>query len=229
LTAPQTEDGARHFAFDPANPVPSIGGNISSMVDIIADPPPLADLHRLPHLQRTTPIVAPGGYDQRPTWQGPLSDRSDVLVFETEPLDHDTEILGPIDVNLWVSTDAVDTDFTAKLIDAYPPSDTLAEGYELNLSDSIIRLRYRNGGGKPDFVTPGQVAPVTITLYPVGNVFAAGHRIRLVVSSSNFPRFDVNPNNGCADAGVRGGVIANNTIHCSAQYPSHLVLTLNPG
>lgn len=229
LAAPQQDIGARHFAFDPANPVPSVGGSTSSMLDIIADPPPLEELHRLPHLQRTTPITSPGGYDQRVEGQGPLSDRSDILVFETEPLDEAVEVLGPVDVNLWVSTDAIDTDFTAKLIDVYPPSDKLPEGYALNLSDSIIRLRYRNGDGKTDFAKPGDILPVTITLYPVGNVFAAGHRIRLDISSSNFPRFDVNPNTGRTDQTARSGVIAHNTIHCSARHPSRLVLSVSRG
>ncbi|MFT3723364.1 MAG: CocE/NonD family hydrolase [Hyphomonadaceae bacterium] len=228
-TAPQKDSGERTFRFDPSNPVPSIGGSLSSMLDIIPDPPSPAELHRLPHLQRTTPITAPGGYDQRIDGKGPLSERRDILVFETSPLVGDTEVLGPIEVHLWVSTDAIDTDFTAKLIDVYPPSAELADGYALNLSDSIIRLRYRHGDGKPQFVRPGDIVPITITLYPVGNVFAAGHRIRLDISSSNFPRFDVNANTGRAEDGVRGGVIANNTVHCSARYPSHLVLPLNRG
>ena len=158
----------------------------------------------------------------------PLGSRPDVLVFETEPLEADTEITGPIEVNLWVATTAVDTDFTAKLIDVYPPSSWYPMGYALNLTDSLKRLRYRNGGESPEFVEPGEVVEVTITLYPTSNLFAAGHRIRLDISSSNFPRFDVNPNTGEPIGHERRRLSADNTVHHDAARPSHVVLPLIP-
>ena len=119
-----------------------------------------------------------------------------MLAFESAPLEADTEVTGSIRVSLWVSTSALDTDFTAKLVDMYPASSDYPEGYALGISDSIKRLRFRNGYDQEEFVKPGEVVPVSIELYPTSNVFAAGHRIRLDISSSNFPRFDVNPNTG---------------------------------
>jgi len=234
--ASENPKAARSFRFDPADPVPTIGGSVSALMDVAHNPPEPEAFHRLPHLERTTPLVLPGGFDQVVTEKtfrlnertGPLADRSDVLVFQTDPLPNETEITGPVSVRLWVSTDAVDTDFTAKLIDVYPPSEKLPKGFALNLTDSIIRLSYRSGSGKSEPVKPNQIIPIVITLYPVGNVFAAGHRIRLDISSSNFPRFDVNPNNGSKAAGVRGGIIATNTIYCDAGHPSHILLPVIP-
>ena len=105
-----------------------------------------------------------------------------------------------------MATSAVDTDFTAKLIDVYPPSAWYPQGYALNLTDSIARLRYRNGRERGELVKPGEPVQVTLTLYPTSNLFMPGHRIRLDVSSSNFPRFDVNPEHGGGDrAGAAAG------------------------
>ena len=104
------------------------------------------------------------------------------------------------------------TDFTAKLIDVYPPSAWYPQGYALNLTDSIARLRYRNGRERGELATPGVPVQVTLTLYPTSNLFMPGHRIRLDVSSSNFPRFDVNPNTGEAIGRERRRVVADNTV-----------------
>ena len=125
-----------------------------------------------------------------------LADRPDVLVFQTEPLETDVEVTGGIEVVLWVSSSAVDTDFTAKLLDVYPPSEDYPDGYHLNLADSIIRARYRNGFERAELMKPGEVYRVGIPLPPISNLFKAGHRIRLDIASSNFPKFDVNPNTG---------------------------------
>ena len=190
-----------------------------------------------PRSTRVEDVMSPGGFDQveAPRFYGcrapylPLGSRHDVLVFETEPLSADVEVTGPIEVRLWVSTTAVDTDFTAKLIDVYPSSSWYPMGYALNLTDSLMRLRYRNGAGTPDFVEPGEVVEVTITLYPTSNLFSAGHRIRLDISSSNFPRFDVNPNTGEAIGRERRRVVADNTVHHNAGRPSHVVLPVIPG
>ena len=170
------------FLFDPNHPVPTIGGNISSGV----------------------PIMYPGGFDQResPDFYGcaapflPLAARPDVLVFQTEPLADDTEVTGPISVRLWVSSTAVDTNFTAKLLDIYPPSNDYPEGYALNLTDGILRAKFRDSWEEPQLMEPGAIYPVTIQLFPTSNLFVHGHRIRLDISSSNFPRFDVNGNTG---------------------------------
>jgi len=104
------------------------------------------------------------------------------------------------------------TDFTAKLIDVYPPSACYPQGYALNLTDSIARLRYRNGRERGELVKPGEPVQVTLPLYPTSNLFMPGHRIRLDVSSSNFPRFDVNPNTGEAIGRERRRVVADNTV-----------------
>ena len=126
--------------------------------------------------------MRPGGFDQceaagfhgcRPPYL-PLGSRLDVLVFQTEPLREPTEVTGPIEVVLWVATSALDTDFTAKLMDVYPPSLSYPQGYALNLTDSIARLRYRNGRERGKPATPGTPVPVTLTLYPTSNLFMPG-------------------------------------------------------
>ena len=206
---PETQFGATTYRFDPSDPVPTIGGNISVGYD----------------------IMSPGGFDQRTRANTfgahetlPLAARPDVVVFISEPLERDMEVTGPLTANLWISSSALDTDFTVKLIDVYPPSADYPDGYALNLTDSIMRARFRDSFTKPELMTPGEVYQLSFPLYPVSNVFKQGHRIRVDVSSSNFPRFDVNPNSG----GVLGEpgpiVVADNTIHHDAERPSHLVL-----
>jgi putative CocE/NonD family hydrolase len=200
---------ATTFTFDPRHPVPTIGGNISS----------------------NSGLMTSGGYDQRPRDDThaadsrlPLSERRDVLVFRTEPLDRDLEVTGTVQVKLWISSTASDTDFTAKLIDEIPPNPDYPLGFDLNIGDSILRTRYRDSLDQPRLMTPGQVYPVTVTLYPTSNVFKKGHRVRVDVSSSNFPRFDVNPNTGDPLGTHRRMVLADNTVYHDANHPSHVVL-----
>jgi putative CocE/NonD family hydrolase len=176
-----------------------------------------------------------GAWDQRGNeqiwnWQQPvpLSARNDVLVFQTEPLEHDTEVTGEIEVRLWASSSAVDTDFTAKLLDVYPPNDDFPGGFDLNLEDGIIRCRFRESLSYEKLMEPGEVYELTIRLYPTSNVFKKGHRIRVDVSSSNFPRFDVNPNTGEPLNNHRRTVVATNTVFHDAEYPSHIVLPVIP-
>ena len=142
------------------------------------------------------PAVVPGGaFDQRA-----IENRADVLVYSTEPLSEDLEVTGPIRLTLYASSSAPDTDFTAKLVDVDPG------GQARNLTDGIIRARYRQSPSDPRLLKPGEVDEYTIDLGATSNVFAAGHRIRLEISSSNFPRFDRNPNTGhdlFADAETR--------------------------
>ena len=159
----------------------------------------------------------------------PLASRPDVLVFETDPLTEDVEVAGPLTVELYVSTDAPDTDFTAKLIDQYPPSVDYPYGFALILQDSIIRMRYRNGLEKPDFVEPGAVVPITIDLWMTGNRFVKGHRIRLDISSSNFPNFDPNPNTGEPIGYHTHTRVAQNTVYHDAERPSRLLLPVRRG
>ena len=119
-------------------------------------------------------------------------------------MDRDTEVTGPIEMRLWASSSALDTDFTAKLIDVYPPSDNFPDGLAFNITDSIIRARYRNGWDSPEDLEPGRAYELVFQLYPTSNIFRKGHRIRLDVSSSNWPRFDVNPNTGGPHGGRQG-------------------------
>lgn len=210
---PQEESSATIYRFNPADPVPTIGGNISVGYEVMPN----------------------GGYDQRgaPWVMGardtlPLAARSDVLVFQTPPLEADMEVTGPLEVRLWASSSAVDTDFTAKLIDVYPPNPDYPEGYALNIADSIIRARYRNSREHGELLTPGEIYEFRIIPYPTSNVFKRGHRIRLDISSSNFPRFDVNPNTGEPLGANRRWQVADNTIYHEAAHPSHIILPIVP-
>ena len=216
--------------------MPSIGGNVSSLSEMGPLPSGVAEAAYAPRGSRNQEIMAPGGFDQhegasffgcRPPYL-PLASRGDVLVFQTAPLEDDVEVTGPIEVRLWVASSAVDTDFTAKLIDVYPPSLWYPRGYALNLTDSILRLRYHKGRERPDFLPPGEVATITITLYPTSNLFVRGHRIRLDVSSSNFPRFDVNPNTGEPIGLDRRRAVADNTLYHDRNRSSHVVLPMIP-
>jgi putative CocE/NonD family hydrolase len=150
-----------------------------------------------------------------------------VLVFQTEALTSDVEVTGRLVVKLWASSNAPDTDFTAKLVDVYPPNKDFPGGVDLNIGDSIVRARYRNGG-KAEFLKPGQPYEFTIERYPTSMVFKKGHRIRLDISSSNFPRFDINPNTGEPLNDNRRRQVAENTIYLDAKHPSHIVLPVIP-
>ncbi len=204
---------ATSFQFDPRHPVPTIGGNISSGDGILLQ----------------------GAWDQRGgphVWNFkeplPLSARNDVLVFQTEPLADDLEVTGEIAVKLWASSTAVDTDFTAKLIDVYPPSPDFPGGFDLNIGDGILRARFRDSLREEKLMRPGEIYPMTIKLYPTSNIFKRGHRIRVDISSSNFPRFDLNPNTGEPLNNNRRMAIATNTIYHDREHPSHIVLPVIP-
>jgi uncharacterized protein len=160
--------------------------------------------------------VAGGAFDQRK-----LEERPDVLVYSTAPLPQGLEVSGPIEVTLHVSSDARDTDFTVKLIDVYP------DGRAYNLDETIQRLRYRNGYDKPlAWMEAGKIYKVALQPMTTSNYFAAGHRIRLEVSSSNFPRFDRNLNTGGKNYDESKGVVAHNAVHHSRQHPSEIKLTV---
>ena len=211
---PAAKSAHHTYVFDPANPVPSIGGTITS----------------------GEPVMRGGAYDQRegPRFFGsrepyrPLSARPDVLVFETEPLTEDMEVTGAIEAKLWISSDRPDTDFTIKLIDVYPPNEDYPDGFAMNVTDGILRARYRNSFETPEMLKPGEIAAVTVAAFPTSNLFKRGHKIRLDISSSNFPHFDVNPNTGAPEGKGETRAIARNTIHLDAAHPSHVVLPIIP-
>jgi hypothetical protein len=207
---PSVDHAHLEYVFDPRNPVPTIGGAITS----------------------GEPLMKAGAYDQRenPTIFGAkapyraLSERADVLVFQTEPLAADTEVTGPIAATLFVSATTPDTDITVKLIDVYPTSPDWPEGFAMNLSHGILRLRYRDSFTDPRMMKPGVVYEVQIEAFPTANLFVKGHRIRLDISSSNFPHFDVNPNSGEPESKAAAKVTAHIKIHMDRKHPSRLVL-----
>jgi hypothetical protein len=211
---PTAAGGLLTYRFDPQHPVPTIGGAVTS----------------------GEPLFFGGGFDQHeaPGVFGtaapylPLEARPDVLVFQTAPLEADVEVTGAIEAKMWIHSDAPDTDFTIKLIDVYPPSVDYPQGYALNLTDGILRCRYRDSWENPELMTPGKSYPITVRAFPTSNLFKRGHRIRLDVSSSNFPRFDVNPNTGGAEGGTLDWQVAHNSVHVDPERPSHVVLPIIP-
>jgi putative CocE/NonD family hydrolase len=148
--------------------------------------------------------------------------RQDVLVFTSPPLKSDLEVTGPVRVVLYAATSAPDTDFTAKLVDVFP------DGEARNLTDGILRLRYRDSLEKPQLTTPGRINRLNIDAGVTSNVFLKGHRVRLEISSSNFPRFDRNPNTGRPIADETTLRKAQQTIYHDREHPSHIVLPVIP-
>ncbi|NUQ63318.1 MAG: CocE/NonD family hydrolase [Pirellulales bacterium] len=211
--APGDTAASTRFLFDPKDPVPTIGGNISSGNDILLQG--AWDQLGGPHVWNWPKPV-------------PLSARNDVLVFQSEPLAENLEVTGEIAVKLWVSSSAPDTDFTAKLIDVYPPNEDFPGGFDLNIGDGILRARFRESLKSEKLMKPGEICPITVKLYPTSNVFKKGHRIRVDISSSNFPRFDVNPNTGEPLNDNRGRQTATNTVYHNREHPSHIVLPVIP-
>jgi hypothetical protein len=159
--------------------------------------------------------VQAGSFDQRT-----MEERQDILVYSTDPLAEGVEVSGPITVTLHVSSDARDTDFTVKLIDVD------AEGRAYNLDETIQRMRYREGYDRQVFMQPGEVTRVVLGPLNTSNYFAAGHRIRIEVSSSNFPRFDRNMNTGGDNITETTGVVADNAVYHGGRYPSQIELTV---
>jgi putative CocE/NonD family hydrolase len=194
LPSPQQKDSADKFVYDPMNPVPTRGGGFCCMG---------AD-------------YKPGAVDQRS-----LETRDDILVYSTGPLKEGIEVSGPIDVTLYVSSDAKDTDFTVKLIEVLP------DGTAYNIDENIQRVRYREGYDKPPvWMEKDKVYKVTLQPMETSNYFAPGHQLRIEVSSSNFPRFDRNLNTGGDNYSESQGKVAHNEVHHSAQYPSSITLSI---
>ena len=162
-------------------------------------------------------FAANGAYEQ-----SAIESREDVLVYSTQPLQREVEVTGPITVTLFAATSAKDTDFTAKLVDV------CEDGCARNLTDGIIRARYRDSMSSPSLLELGKVYKYTIDLWATSNVFKAGHQIRVEVSSSNFPRFDRNTNTGNTIAEDTEFKPAMQTVLHSSTYPSHITLPIVP-
>jgi uncharacterized protein len=187
---PADSSASQTYVFDPANPVPTVGGQNL-------------------------------GRDVGPKDQRAIKPRQDYLRFQTEPLEKDVCVVGHIDMELWAATDGLDTDFMVKLVDIYP------DGYEALILDYPLRTRFRFGREAKDIklMTPGKPELLDIDMWSTANVFEAGHRIGIHISSSNFPRFDVNPNTG-GPVGVQPPTprVARNTVYFDSTHPSAIVL-----
>lgn len=199
LAVPSADDGADSFRYDPADPVPTVGGA----------------------------TFLPGlfvGWHAGPQDVAPLDGRTDILRYRSDPLPRAVEVTGPAWVDLYAMSSARDTDFTARLIDVHP------DGRALGVTSGIVRARYRHGQDRATLIEPGAVVRYRIDLAATSMVFGAGHRIRLDISSSDFPRFDRNPNHGrdIATAGPGDLVVATQRVHRDANHPSAIHLPVIP-
>ncbi|UCG88676.1 MAG: CocE/NonD family hydrolase [Gemmatimonadota bacterium] len=188
---PGSRDNPDSFTYDPGNPVMSYGGNVCCIGG----------------------AIDAGAFDQQE-----MEQRPDILVYTTEPLEQGIEVSGTIEITLYVSSDAKDTDFTVKLLDVYP------DGTAYNLDETVQRARYREGYDKQVFMEEGVVYELAVSPMSTSNYFAAGHRIRIEVSSSNFPRFTRNLNTGGRNYDETEWVVAHNQVHHSRDYPSQIRL-----
>lgn len=194
-TSTPADEKPDQYIYDPADAVPTIGGPLCCGA--------------LP--------TGIGPEDQRPA-----EARSDVLVFTTPAFEKDFEVTGPVTLDLFASSSAVDTDFTGMLVDVWP------DGFAQNLTSGILRMRYRHSPEKPELANPGTIYHLTVDLWATSNVFLAGHRLRLEVSSSNFPRFDRNLNTGDEQARGARMIKATNVIYHDRAHPSALILPVVP-
>ncbi|MBA2604955.1 MAG: CocE/NonD family hydrolase [Acidobacteria bacterium] len=193
-TKPAGSSTADRYTYDPANPVPSLGGN-----NCCGTPTPT------------------GPKDQRP-----IEDRQDILIYTSEPLQDQLEVTGPVTIVLYASSDAVDTDFVAKLVDVHP------DGESYNMAEGIVRARYRDSLSKPTLMKPGQVYRFEIDMVGTSIAFQKGHRIRVHVTSSHFPQFNRNLNTGAKFGTSAELKVAQQTIYHDAERPSHIVLPVIP-
>ena len=224
------------WTHDPDHPVPTVGGAVAGFLEWVKVPEGMDAAYISPRARMRT--VVPDGpmhQKERPDLVGCrapyplLADRPDVLVFRTEPLREDVAIAGPIEARIWVASSAVDTDVTVKLLDVAPPTETEPEGFHMLLCDSIRRARFRNGYDKEELLKPGEVVEFVVELPPVANRFKKGHRIRVDIASSNFPRFDINPGTGEPLGRHTKKIKATNTLHIDKTHPSRIVLPVMKG
>jgi len=185
----------QHFIYDPQNPVPSLGG----------------------HTCCTGTDTEAGGYDQ-----SAIESRNDVLVFTSSPLEKSTHMAGPIRATLFVSSDAKDTDFTAKLVDVYP------DGRAFNVQEGVLRMRYRDSLREATLIEQDKIYQIEIDLHTTANTFLKGHRIRVEISSSNYPRIERNLNTGGNNYDEITGIKANNRVFHGGDYPSYIELPIQP-
>ncbi|MCH8206422.1 MAG: CocE/NonD family hydrolase [Chloroflexi bacterium] len=186
------------YVYDPEHPVMTIGGSTCCA-------------------EENLPMITIGPRDQRPN-----EARPDVLVYSTPALEEDVEVTGPVKLVLYASSSARDTDWVAKLVDVFP------DGYAMNAAEGILRARYRDSWERPTLLNPGEVYRFEVDLWSTGNLFQKGHRIRVEVTSSNFPQFDRNPNTGNPfgqDAELRK---AEQTVYHDDTHPSHILLPVIP-
>jgi putative CocE/NonD family hydrolase len=196
---PRSDEPADRYAYDPEDPVPTIGG-VNSVLTMT---------------QGSARPIRPGPWDQRE-----LEARDDVLSYTSDELDRDLEVIGPVEMVLYAASSARDTDFIVRVCDVYP------DGRSIFLTEGIIRARYRNSdeGDSTELLEPGEAAEYRIRCYPIANVFLRGHRIRLDVTSSSFPRFSRNLNNG-EDVGTSTRIeVAQQAVLHTDVYPSRIVL-----
>ncbi|HUQ23176.1 MAG TPA: CocE/NonD family hydrolase [Gaiellaceae bacterium] len=201
---PRSDEPADRYSYDPEDPVPTIGGvnSVLTMTQGAAEP------------------ILPGPWDQRV-----LEARDDVLSYTSDELDGDLEVIGPVEMVLFAASSAKDTDFFVRVCDVYP------DGRSIFLTEGLLRARYRNSheGDSTELLEPGEVAEYRIRCYPLANVFERGHRIRLDVTSSSFPRFSRNLNTGeDVGTGTRMEVARQTVLHTDV-YPSHVLLPVIPG
>ncbi len=203
IDEPRPDEPADHYDYDPADPVPTVGG-VNSVLTMT---------------QGAETPIRPGPIDQRV-----LERRDDVLVYTSEPLDANLEVIGPVELVLYAASSAKDTDFLVRLCDVYP------DGTSILLTEGVIRARYRGSieGESVELLEPGEVAEYRIRCYPAANVFRPGHRVRVDVTSSSFPRFSRNLNTGeDVGTGTRMEVARQSILH-TTRYPSHVILPVIP-
>ena len=192
---PPLDEKSDQFIYDPSDPVPTTGGSTCCSEDV-------------------TPV--PMG----PREQKKIEHRNDILIYNTEPLENDIEVTGPIEMILYASSDCKDTDFTCKLIDVFP------DGKSINIAQGIQRARYRDSWENPELLDSGKIYKFTIDMWSSSNYFFKNHKIRIEISSSNFPRFDVNPNTGEPIGRHSHSIIARNSLHTNDKYPSNVSLSI---
>jgi len=201
---PTDSQPADSYNYDPRDPVPSIGGNT------LHSPPLPAG--------RTGPLVADFMAAAGPRDQSSVEGRC--LTYTTEPLTEDLEVVGPVRVVLYASSSTPDTDFVAKLCDAFP------DGRSIQVADGILRARYRQSRARPRLLQPGKIYELEIDLWSTAWLFPAGHRLRVSITSSCFPRFDRNPNSGRSLAESTETRSATNRVFHDGAHPSHVVLSV---
>ncbi len=201
------------YSFDPKKPVPTLGGALTS----------------------GKPVFVGGAFNQieDPRFFGstgseqPINNRSDILSFETQPLHEDILVAGNVKATLFIESDAPDTDFTIKLLDIAPSNEDYPQGFAMNITDGIFRCRYHKSWQQPERLQQGHIYKIEVEAFATCNLFSKGHKIRLDISSSNFPKFDVNPNSGEPEGSAQYARIANNTIHLSEENASCLALDIS--